>query len=207
MDQRSDAFEKNRKIYLDQLVRVDLASVRDTLGMYEQDSRLVLPFLNQRFFVSNTGIVDEAGSRPDYMVSVILFQYILRCPDAPAFDPEWIAFKDLKQTAQFTNINYFASDTENVIEKKFSGKADVLRRVSEDLGGVFCEMETAHDVSMEFSALPRISLLLLFNDADEEFPAKGTVLFQKQAEFYLDPESLAITSAVLARNLSIIGLI
>jgi hypothetical protein len=42
------------------------------------------------------------------------------------------------------------------------------------------------------SALPRISLLLLFNDGDEEFPAKCTVLFQRHAEYYLDPECLAI---------------
>jgi len=202
MNETSDAFEKNRQIYLDRLAGVDLESVKDTLGMYEEnDGRLVLPFLNRRFFVSNAGIVDEEGQRPDYMLAVILFQYILRCPDGPREDTEWIAFKDLKQTAQFTNINYFVSDTEKVIEKNFSGRAEALRKASEDLGGGFREMETPYDVSMEFRVLPRISLLLLFNDADEEFPAKGTVLFQKQAEFYLDPESLAMASAVLAGTL------
>ena len=54
---------------------------------------------------------------------------------------------------------------------------------------------------MEIDALPRLSLLLLFNDADEEFAANGTVLFQKHAEHYLDPESLAMTSAFLVRLL------
>jgi hypothetical protein len=53
------------------------------------------------------------------------------------------------------------------------------------------------------SALPRISLLLLFNDGEEEFPAKCSVLFQRHAEYYLDPESLAMTSACLARELKI----
>jgi hypothetical protein len=55
---------------------------------------------------------------------------------------------------------------------------------------------------VQFKALPRISQLLLFNDSDEDFPGSATGLFQKQAEFYLDPESLAMTSAVLARRLS-----
>jgi hypothetical protein len=33
---------------------------------------------------------------------------------------------------------------------------------------------------------------LLFNDADEEFPARCTVLFEKRAEHYLDMECLAM---------------
>ena len=42
---------------------------------------------------------------------------------------------------------------------------------------------------------------MLFNDKDDEFPAQCSILFQKQAEFYLDPESLLMTGAVLARKL------
>jgi hypothetical protein len=54
---------------------------------------------------------------------------------------------------------------------------------------------------MQFNAFPYISLLLLFNDGDDEFPARCSVLFQKQAEFYLDPESLSMTGALLTKNL------
>jgi len=62
-------------------------------------------------------------------------------------------------------------------------------------------MGLSYDLSYEFNALPRIALLLLFNDGDEEFPAKCTVLFQRHAEYYLDPESLAMTGACLAKYL------
>ena len=55
---------------------------------------------------------------------------------------------------------------------------------------------------MQFQALPRIALLLSFNDGDEDFPPYSTVLFWRQAEYYLDPESLAMTSALLARQLT-----
>ena len=41
---------------------------------------------------------------------------------------------------------------------------------------------------MEVSALPRVPLLLLFNDADAEFPAGSAVLFRKGADTYLDAE-------------------
>ena len=55
---------------------------------------------------------------------------------------------------------------------------------------------------MQFQALPRIALLLSFNDGDEDFPPYSTVLFWRQAEYYLDPESLAMTSALLAKQLT-----
>jgi hypothetical protein len=55
---------------------------------------------------------------------------------------------------------------------------------------------------VRFEALPRVSLLLLFNDRDDEFPAGCTVLFNRQAESYLDPESLAMTGGLLSRRLN-----
>ncbi len=36
-----------------------------------------------------------------------------------------------------------------------------------------------------------------FNDADDEFPAQSSVLFQRRAEKYLDPECLAIAGRLL----------
>ena len=71
-----------------------------------------------------------------------------------------------------------------------------------EMGGVENHEMAGYDLAMQFQALPMISLLLLFNDGDADFPAYTTVLFQRQAEFYLDPESLAMTSAVLARRLT-----
>jgi hypothetical protein len=49
----------------------------------------------------------------------------------------------------------------------------------------------------------RIGLLLVFNDQDEDFPAQCRALFQRHAEFYLDPESLAMTGAALAKTLGL----
>ncbi len=108
---------------------------------------------------------------------------------------------DFKRTSHFTNVNYFASDTAQMINQHFSGKLEALSEAGEELGGFRPEVDMPYDLSMQFEALPRISLLLLFNDRDEEFPAQCTVLFQQHAEFYLDPESLSMTSAFLAKDL------
>jgi dienelactone hydrolase len=51
---------------------------------------------------------------------------------------------------------------------------------------------------MRFDALPKIPILLLFNDADDEFPAQCLLLFERRAEKYLDMECLAILGWLLA---------
>ena len=52
-----------------------------------------------------------------------------------------------------------------------------------------------------FRALPRVPLLLLFNDADEEFPAEARILFRANAERILDMECLAILGWLLSSKL------
>jgi hypothetical protein len=135
------------------------------------------------------------------MVCVILSKYLLLCPDSLHDDTEWVSFKDFKKTSHFLNVNYFASDTEKPIVRHFSERPDELSLACEKFGGLPYDLEVSYDLMIRFDALPRISLLLLFNDKDEEFPAQCSVLFQKQAEYYLDPESLAMTSAFLAKSL------
>jgi hypothetical protein len=44
-------------------------------------------------------------------------------------------------------------------------------------------------------------LLLVFNDADDDFPAATSVLFEKRAATYLDAESQAILGHALTQRL------
>lgn len=197
----SDAFERNYHQYCTQLSEINFESISDTLGLVADADKTLLPFFNKRYRVSNNGIVDEADKRPDYMAYVIIAKYILLCPDQPHLDAGWVSFKDFKRVSHFTNVNFFTSDVERAVEKHFTGRLADLSEAGKKLGGIPHEMDISYDLSMRFTALPRISLLMLFNDGDDEFPAKCTVLFQEQAEFYLDPESLAMSGAFLARSL------
>lgn len=63
----------------------------------------------------------------------------------------------------------------------------------------------SYDLAAQFVALPRVPLLLLFNDADDEFPARCSVLFQEHADRYLDPECLAMLGRRLYARLERAG--
>jgi hypothetical protein len=69
------------------------------------------------------------------------------------------------------------------------------------MSGTPYEEPLAYDVAFRFEALPRIGMLLLFNDADDEFGAESRVLFERRTETYLDMECVAILGARLAAGL------
>jgi hypothetical protein len=201
MTQANEIFAKHYEGYLKKLAMLDMETIAPRLGLLREGDRWRLPFFNTAYWVSEDGLATSAGERPDYLVAVILAQYLLRCPSQSHQDPEWVSFKDFKLTSHFTNQNFFTSDTERAITAHFSSELAGLKAACTIVGGYPEATSVACDLAIRFDALPRLALLLLFSDSDDEFPASCTVLFQKHAEFYLDPESLAMCGAHLARLL------
>jgi hypothetical protein len=201
MTQANEIFEKHYEGYLKKLTALNMETIAPVLGLERNGDRWRLPFFNTAYWVSEKGLETSAGERPEYTVAVILAQYLLRCPSQSHQDPEWVSFKDFKLASHFTNQNFFTSDTERAITAHFSNKLEGLKAACKTVGGYPEAISVASDLAIRFDALPRLALLLLFSDSDDEFPASCTVLFQKHAEFYLDPESLAVCSAHLARLL------
>ena len=68
-------------------------------------------------------------------------------------------------------------------------------------GGTDAGIEARYDLAARFAALPKISVLLLFNDADEDFPPASSVLFEACTETYLDAECIAMLGSRLFRRL------
>ncbi|MCP4337716.1 MAG: DUF3786 domain-containing protein [Desulfobulbaceae bacterium] len=201
----ANIFETHYEDYCRQIADLDLSSIQDTLDIKIQGKETIIPFLGEYYMVSGNGVTDASGNLPNYMVCVILSKYLLLCPEAPVVSKEWAALKDFHKMSQFTNLNVFTSDAEKPIVKRFSGQLNALLDASQKLGGKPCNMDLSYDFAMEFKVLPKIDILLLFNDLDDEFPATCSMLFQRHAEHYLDPESLIMTGIVLTKRLKMMA--
>lgn len=197
----AEIFETHYDDYCQKISHCNFDAAAKILRVERKGDGVNIRFINHRYQVSGKGIQDESGRRPDYGLCVILAKYILLCPDLIHEAPQWVSIKDFKKDAVFTNGNFFSSDTELAILNHFSGNRQGLIQACEKLGGTPLDIGISYDVSMVVEVLPRISLLVLFNDKDDEFAAQSSVLFQKHAEYYLDPESLAMIGAGLARQL------
>lgn len=199
MEHQSPVFEKTYQGYLKQITTIDVRSIQEKLGVQVEGNTTIIPLFGKPTRVSARGIIDQSGQRPSFDICVILCKYLLLCPDSTQKETEWIAYRDFKDAGPLTA--YFAHDVERSIAARFSGRLRELETAGRALGGCRPEMKFSHDVSMRFEALPRVPLLMLYNDADEEFPAQCSVLFERRAERYLDAECLAMVGRLLFTNL------
>jgi hypothetical protein len=199
MKETSPVFEENYQYYLDQLAAVDLPPRAEVLGAAVDGDGLAVPFFGRPHRVSAGGIFGPDGLRPPYSICIILFKYVLRCPEAvPARGP-WASFRDFRDAGPL--VVFFANEVEAVIANHFEGGVRRLASAARALGGRAPDERFSHDLSVQFDPLPRLSMLMLFNDRDEEFPARCSVLFERRTEAYLDMESVAVLGHVLSGTL------
>lgn len=195
MPNKSSVFEKTYQDYLTQIAILDLKSIAHKLQIKLEGDEAIVPLFGKPHRVSQKGITDPSGKQPSLDISVIIFKYLLMCPDTSPPDKEWVSYRDFKDSGPLTT--YFTNDVERAIVSYFSGKLSDIKKASKTLGGYSPDIEVTYDLSIQFDALPQVPVLLLFNDADNEFPAKCSVLFQRRAEKYLDPESLSMVGRLL----------
>lgn len=197
--QKSSVFEQTYQHYLARISRIDYLARADLLGVERDGEALVIPLYDRLYTVSGTAIEGLDGNRATDAVRVILGKYVLSCPDElPPLSPVWVTYREFVDAAPL--VSYFTSNTNKNIEAHFSGRVELLEQRCFQLGAT-AEENPAYEVSARFLALPRIPVVLNFNDADELFPAVCSILYQKSADRFLDMECLAMTGTLLAGKL------
>ncbi|MFZ0448703.1 MAG: DUF3786 domain-containing protein [Desulfatiglandaceae bacterium] len=195
MKSKESVFERTYEDYLARLAQLNLQGLEDVLGVQVDGDVVIVTLYGRLYRVSTGGIQDPFGKRPPLDICVILSKYLLMCPPEEPAGREWISYKDFRDSGPLTT--YFSHDVEQAIADRFAGRPGQLQKASEDLGGLAPEIEAIYDLSVRFQALPRVPVLMLFNDRDEEFGATCSVLLERCADRYLDPESLAVLGRLL----------
>jgi hypothetical protein len=199
MTQKATVFEETYNDYLSRIAGIDLAAAAAALGAAMDDGRAVISLLNRTYRVSKEGIAHEGGQRPKLGTCVILSKYLLLCPPVAPTRTDWASYRDFKDSGPLAT--YWANDVEGALVETFAGRIADLEKAAKKLGGYAPDEDFPYDVCCCFNALPKVPMLMLFNDVDDEFPAKCTVLFQASAEEHLDGECLAMLGAQLAGRL------
>ena len=188
-------FKETYQNYLAQIGKIDLESRAEKLGGRVEKDEMVLSFFGQPYRISSREITDPSGKQPLMGISVVLCKYLLLCPDIPSLDKEWVSYRDFKDTAPL--VHSFVNHTERPIARNFSNRLEDLAAACEKIGGRDTDLDLNYQLIMKLYPLPKVPVLLLFDDIDEEFPAQCKVLFERRAEHYLDPECLAIIGTLL----------
>jgi hypothetical protein len=157
---------------------------------------MIISFFGRPYRISGQGIEGPSGKQPAIGISVVICKYLLLCPEIPSLDTEWVSYRDFKDAAPL--VGSFVNNTERAIAHNFSGRLDELDAACEKLGGLNPGLDLSYQLIIKLYPLPKVPVLLLFDDDDEEFPAQCKVLFERRAEHYLDPECLAILGTLLS---------
>jgi hypothetical protein len=197
---RPEVFERIHADYLEKVAGLDFTAIAERLAVTATPDEVVVPLFGFDHRISAQGVWGHCGQRPSHAVGVILFKYLLMCPREAPGDAAWVTYKDFKDAAPFAGG--FLNTAEKPIADRFSGRLDELETACRKLNGQPAAMEASSDLSVRFQALPKVPVVLLFNDHDEDFPAGATVLFERRARHYLDMECLAMIGMVLARWLA-----
>jgi hypothetical protein len=199
MESKASIFERIYRDYLKRVSQLDLRSVAQEVGAEYSGANVIVPLFGEPHRISKTRILGPTGEEPSHSVKVVLCQYLLLHPKGEPEDDTWVSYKDFRDGAPFADA--FHKNAEAAIAKKFTGKLGALKESCLCLGGYDPGAGWAYHLVMRFDVLPKLPILLLFNDADEEFPANCLLLFERRAEQYLDMECLAVLGWLLAEGL------
>ena len=193
-------FERHYKDYLAKIKNASFEAIADSLGADLEKDTLWLSMFNKRYAVSPERIVGMDGSTPTYDICVILCRYILMCPGSPPRESDWVGFRDFKDSGPL--VAYFSNVVEGAVVSRFTGGVDRLKAAAHGLGAYPPDLDVGYDLACQFDALAKVPMMLLFNDADEEFDATCSILFERRAQVYLDAECLAMLGHCLMRHLN-----
>ncbi len=192
-------FEETAINYLKDIKTLDFKSLSGKLGLRPHGNRHMIRFLNKDYIISDSGFYTVSNENAPYDVLIVLCRYLLLCPKEEPKGKELSSFRDLKDSGPLTV--YFSHDVEMKIANHFAGKKDQLAKACKALGGFENGDFEGYDVGARFDVLPKIPVVLFFNDRDDEFDATAKLLFEKRAEAYLDAECLAILGNIFYRSL------
>lgn len=192
----NEEMERTYQSYLSEIEKMDIEDIAPRLGLEPSGAyKFHFNLFNSRYYYCKDGFFTVEDQKPKFDICIILSKYLLLCPKTEPDGDHLVSFRDFKDSGPLTV--YFSTDIEQRLCKSFSGELDQLRRACNKTGGKPALLEADYDLMMHFSALPKIPMILLFNDKDDEFDAETKLLFEMRAETYLDAECLAMLGSLL----------
>ncbi len=189
------------RLLQDELARADLAelALRASVEHVEtsQEDALMVRFLGREYLLRRNDVEAVDGGPLDVWIKVMLLMYVTRATGA---DPtgDWVAFRDLPNT--LSKAKSFEKWV-NRIAGAYSGELERIVDTAAPLDGQAVEDASA-DFAVRFRVLPRVSALLSLWDADEDFPARSSLLLDRGVLDYLDQEALTFLAEALTRALA-----
>ncbi|MHA1341763.1 MAG: DUF3786 domain-containing protein [Promethearchaeota archaeon] len=148
--------------------------------------KYLIPVLNKKYIVdvSRRTIIDSDSDEvlDLYNLYIVLLHYILNCKKID-LTKKYISEKEIPGGSSFF-IGAHALPKQQMADL-FANKINEFSRICLEFGG---EQRDFGDISYELKFLPRIPVILILWDKDEEFPASAQFLFNETISMHFAPD-------------------
>ena len=159
----------------------DVKSLKSRLGVNSEYVEL----LGLRVDLETGKTVDMVSGKETRISKILPHLYYYSKAKDKGIGGEWVKFNTLR--GSWACRYSFNEEDLDTLVKVFIEKRDSVINALERLGG---KKTDYGDVAYELSVLPKVKVLVVFEDADDEFPASVRLLYDNNSIFYLPHEML-----------------
>ncbi|SFM49526.1 DUF3786 domain-containing protein [Thermodesulforhabdus norvegica] len=165
---------------------------------FQAQRGIVVPYLGTSVVVTSKDIYNPEGQRISEKEKIFIYNYLLQGEGEPS--GKWVGMEYFP--GSISKVKTLENHCEKPLGEAFRGRVEALKAKASEKGNILPEYEGA-DVAILFNVFPKLSILLLFWDADPDdpFPARAKFLYDEKALQIIDLESLTFISEHIAESL------
>ena len=156
-------------------------------GFSIQDGKLKFKFLNNEVTV-NGGDIILAGEEANEHTKILIFYYLQGYPKLDG-KQEFCDYKSFYSKLKVRDVKQ--EEFEIKIQEYVVNNLGYLKKALAELGGEdFSEYKDVYDLSMIVNIFPCVPILILYRQAEEDFPPFCKLMFEKSCNLCFDSEGL-----------------
>jgi hypothetical protein len=204
LDQARQAWQESMLRPIEELAQSlrqrDPAAIARRAGCEFDQQALELTFWQQpvRLPWPELAAVRAADGKPCPTFDQAMLLYYLDCADGAPLAGQWIGYRELPNGAFYHQAYQGYSGTR--LAQAYGSRPEAFAPAAQALGGEpIMDLGT---LAFAFQPLPRIRLAAVLWPGDEEFAARGAVLFDAGCSHYMTIDGLALLGGGLAGRLA-----
>ncbi len=181
LDWREDLISKLK----DEVSKISFTKIADGIGAKLKDGDLILQCIGREFLISSDGKITAIGHITSW-VKILLLNYIKTSGNVD-LSGKWVSFSELKN-GMLKSIT-FKMECEDPLNKILNSSMDKAELILTRLGA---QRQNGFPTKYAWHIylLPKIPILLLHWQDEDDFPSQTKILLDFTAESFLDVESL-----------------
>ena len=173
--------------FKEQFLQSPQEQIADKIGARIDETYIYLPFFGETSRINRrTGeITGNEGRKIPVTERLTIMHHLHYCQKFAKEGTKMIPFREVKEAAVFEKA--YEKAALEPLKKYFGGRPGKLLEARKKMGG---KEERYGDVSVRIQAFPKIGLVYIFWDGDEEFPPSANILFDNTISQWTHPESI-----------------